>query len=331
MTRNFDRSFLYAPQAILLHAATLAILLLFGGDMAAAQGFPPGAPPGVNGPPPGFAPPPAAAEKPRAGGLKVGSRGYTVGDAGGLDKELSRNGNVPPVSPLLPNSPLPSADPHNFEGNWHGDQYVQAFEIMTDLYGNKLPFNDRGQQAMDRRLLAQDKQAPYITPALVCRPSGPIWDTIRIPFRIFQSKDKIDVFSEAGRMWWQIALNPAIALPEGSRSYVGRSIGRWDGDTLVVETTGSKLRQWMSFRGTPVSPNGKLSQRIRKVHEDRWFLEIVTTVDDPMYYTRPWSFVRTYSWRPDFAILSEYNCEEQAGDKNNTNTTAGFEHEPDET
>jgi hypothetical protein len=306
---------------------------VWGVGTAAAQAFPPGGPPGAGGPPLGFngEPPQAAVvEEPRPGGLKIGPHGLTVGNAGGLDKELTRNGNVPPPPPPSPNAPPPSADPRNFEGSWFGDQYIQAFEIMADVYGNQVPFNDKGRQVMDRRLIAQDEQVPYITPAIVCRPSGASWDLIRIPFRIFQSKDKIDVFSDAGRMWWQIPINPTLALPEGDQSYVGRSIGHWDGDTLVVETTGFKVRHWLSFRGTPVSPTGKLTQRIRKVHEDHWFLEIVTTVEDSTLYTRPWSFARTYSWRPDFALISEYNCEEQGGDKNTTNITAGFVREPDE-
>jgi hypothetical protein len=53
-------------------------------------------------------------------------------------------------------------------------------------------------------------------------------------------------------------------------------------------------------------------------------------VDDPTYYTRPGRFYHTYSWRPDFGLPSEYNCEEQLGDKNNANSTAGFIPEPED-
>jgi hypothetical protein len=266
---------------------------------------------------------------PRLDGLKTGAYGLTTGPGGGLDFQVKHNGNVRPPGPLPPDAPPPSQDPRDFEGSWLGDQYLDAFEIKSDAYGNYVPFNEAGRRVMDMRLLANDNHRPYITPSIVCRSSGAPRDLIRVRFRIFQSKDKIDVLSNANRTWWQIALNPAIALPAGTRSYTGRSVGHWDGDTLVIETTGFRHRLYLSFRGTPLSPNGKLTDRIRKVHEDRSFLEIVTTVDDPTFYRRPWSYVRTYAWRPDMAVLDEYNCEEQVGDKSN-DPTAGFQPEPND-
>jgi len=266
---------------------------------------------------------------PRLDGLKTGAYGLTTGPGGGLDFQLKRNGNVRPPPPLPVDAPPPSPDSRNFEGSWFGEQYLDAFEIKSDAYGNYVPFNEAGRKVMDMRLLANDNQRPYITPSIVCRSSGAPRDILRTRLQIFQSKDKIDVISNPNRTWWQIALNPAIALPPGTKSYTGRSVGHWDGDTLVVETTGFNYRLYLSFRGTPLSLSGKLTERIRKVHEDRWFLEILTTVDDPTFYKRPWSYIRTYAWRPDLAVLDEYNCEEQVGDKSN-DSTAGFQPEPND-
>lgn len=266
---------------------------------------------------------------PRLGGLKTGAYGLTTGPGGGLDFQLKRNGNVPPPRPPPPDAPPPSADPRDFEGSWFGEQYLDAWEIKNDLYGKYVPFNEAGRKVMDRRLLANDQQKPYITPAVICRPAGAPRDLIRVRFQVFQSKNKISMLSQASRTWWQIALNPTIAAPADTKSYTGRTVAHWDGNTLVAETTGFKYRLYLSFRGTPLSPKGKVTDRIRKVHQDHWFLEIVTTVDDPTFYTRPWSYVRTYEWRPDYALLGEYNCEDQAGDKTN-DITAGFAPEPDE-
>jgi hypothetical protein len=265
---------------------------------------------------------------PRLGGLKTGSYGLSVGPGGGLEMQVKRNGNVQTLPPLVADAPMPAADPRNFEGSWAGDQYLDAWEIKSDMYGNFVPFNATGRKIMDMRLLANDQQRTYITPSIVCRSSGPVRDLIRARFQVFHSKDKIDILSAVNRTAWQIAMNPAIAEPAGTKSYSGRSIGHWDADTLVVETTGFKYRLYLSFRGTPLSTGGKLTTRIRKVHEDRWFLEMVTRVDDPVFYTRPWSFVRTFSWRPDDALFGEYNCEQQIGDRTN-NPAAGFTREPD--
>jgi hypothetical protein len=94
---------------------------------------------------------------------------------------------------------------------------------------------------------------------------------------------------------------------------MGSSVGHWDGDTLVVETSGYKDGIWVDVFGTPASKNARLTQRIRKIKTDHWFLEIVSTLHDPTYYTRPWSWARDYAWRPDMTLFHEYNCELQTG------------------
>jgi hypothetical protein len=251
-----------------------------------------------------------------------------VGPDGGLDLELKRNIlAIPPLPAPASDLPPPSAAPRDLSGSWMGEQYMEEVEFQNDMYNSKLPLTALGRKILDLRLRANDQRRPYITPSVACRPSGPDWALIRIPLRIFQTNRRIDLISTADRAWWQIAIDPAIALPPAERSYMGSSTAHWDGDTLVVETSGFKARLWLTFRGTPLSPNGKLIHRIRKVHEDRWYLEIVTTVIDPDYYSHPWKFARTFMWRPDMGVPNEYNCEEQIGVKDSLNTT-GSEPEP---
>ena len=57
--------------------------------------------------------------------------------------------------------------------------------------------------------------------------------------------------------------------------------------------------------------NARITFRIRRTQEGGPGLNIVTTIDDPENYTRPWSFERTYSWRPDMEFFVEYDCETQ--------------------
>ncbi|EIZ79593.1 hypothetical protein WSK_1826 [Novosphingobium sp. Rr 2-17] len=203
----------------------------------------------------------------RLGGLHIGPAGYTSGPGGGLDLELVRNNDVPSLPPLPKDVPEPSSAHRDLQGSWFGEQFLPSFEIRQDMYGNKIPFTLAGRKVMDRRLLATDNRQSYMTPAFLCRQSGPDWDMIFIPFRIYQSKDRIDVFSRMDRMWWPIALEPAVLPSASKNTYMGRSIGRWEGDTLVVETSNFKNRRWLSFRGTPVSPAGKLVYHIRKLHD----------------------------------------------------------------
>lgn len=253
------------------------------------------------------------------------------GAPSGLAQESALQAVEKPLfPPPLADLPPPSADPRNFEGNWASDASVfKEFEIRSDLYGDKIPFTELGRKVMDRRLAATNAGTPFLNASARCRPPGPPWQRIVSQFRVFQSNRSIEFFFSVYHGRWSVFLDPA-ATPTTAKEYMGRSIAHWDGDTLVVETGDFKDGLWLDLHGTPAFANAKLIQRIRKVRQDRWFLEIVTTVDDPKYYTRPWSWVRTYSWRPDLSLLQEFNCEDQAGDKNNTATMGGLIPEPGE-
>jgi hypothetical protein len=66
----------------------------------------------------------------------------------------------------------------------------------------------------------------------------------------------------------------------------GYSVGRWDGDTLVVESVGHDDRTWIDYFGYPHSDELRLEERYRRVSADT--LELVMTVTDPKYYAKPW-------------------------------------------
>ena len=90
----------------------------------------------------------------------------------------------------------------------------------------------------------------------------------------------------------------------------GESIGRWDGDTLVVETRGFNDKTWIDAAGVPHSIDMKVTERIRLLDADT--MEIVSTVDDEAMYTAPWSFT-THPKRLLGEIL-EYICNENEAD-----------------
>ena len=71
--------------------------------------------------------------------------------------------------------------------------------------------------------------------------------------------------------------------------WYGYSVGRWEGDTLVVETTGFRDGGWLDVNGAPLTDAGKITERIRRVNYGN--LEIDVTVDDQKAYTRPWTAV----------------------------------------
>lgn len=229
------------------------------------------------------------------------------------------------VPPAPPNLPDPPADPRNLEGTWIHNTLLVT-EIAHDLYGNRPPFNDRARKVLRRRIATLEAGKPYSNASATCHPPGPPWqEDLNFPFKIFQSRHRIEILFQEFHGLETISMdpNPTPAPP----NFGGHSVGHWDGDTLVVVTSGFNQAPWMDVIGTPASSKAVITQRFRKRHQGIWFLEIETTLDDPTFYTHPWSWVRTFSWRPDLEILKEYDCETQLGDKTN-NANGGLVPEP---
>jgi hypothetical protein len=232
------------------------------------------------------------------------------------------------VPPLPPGLPVPSLDPHDLSGAWIHDQPLEPI-ADHDMYDNPPPYNPRGHKLLARRVMSHRIGKPYANAASKCRPPGVlVQQEIAFPFLILQSKDQIHVLFQDYHGRQIIYLSPAKP-PKGQANYMGDSFGHWEGDTLVVVTKGMKNPIQLDPLGSPSSPSAVITQRIRKVHQNQWFLEITTTIDDPVYYTHPWSFVRTFGWRPNMELLGEYDCETQVGDKS-VSQDAGLVAEPPE-
>ena len=217
--------------------------------------------------------------------------------------------------PLKSDLPQPSSDPHNFDGVWRHDLML-TFQMVTDMYGDAIPLNEAGKKVLARRLDSLRNGTPFMNASAICRPPGQAWlNELNFPFRIYQSDSRFDIVYEEYHAAWRVEMDGTHRPASEPKPYMGRSAGRWDGNTLVVDTTDFREPLWLDVNGTPASASAKLTQRIRKVFDGHWYLEIVYTIDDSVYYAHPWSWVRTYGWAPFNVTFNEYNCEEQIGDK----------------
>jgi hypothetical protein len=101
-----------------------------------------------------------------------------------------------------------------------------------------------------------------------------------------------------------IPLDGSAHLPATVRSYMGDARGRWEGDTLVVETT--NIRDEIAYRGASAATL-KLIERFTRIAPDkvRWSV----TVDDPSTWTRPWAFAMQLT-QDDNEQLVPYECHE---------------------
>jgi hypothetical protein len=89
--------------------------------------------------------------------------------------------------------------------------------------------------------------------------------------------------------------------------WYGYSIGHWDGDTLVVETTGFRDDVWLDVEGSPLTNTGKMTERFRRV--DFGHLELQITVEDPKAYTKPWTVTMHQRLLLDSELI-EFICNE---------------------
>ena len=126
------------------------------------------------------------------------------------------------------------------------------------------------------------------------------------PRKVIQTPDMIAIAYEANNGFRQIFLD-GRSLPGNDAQpwWYGYSVGHWDGDTLVVESAGFRDNSWIDEEGTPMSSEGKMTERFRRVNYGT--LEIQITVDDPKTFTKPFSFtLRQYLMAG--AELFEFVC-----------------------
>jgi hypothetical protein len=102
---------------------------------------------------------------------------------------------------------------------------------------------------------------------------------------------------------------PLGAAEDAVPSYYGTSVGKWEKDTLVVESVGYNEKFWMTSGGLPHTEGLHLTERFTRT--DLNTLKYEVTVDDPRTYTRPWNGGWTIQWVPDQDI-QEYFCEDSA-------------------
>jgi hypothetical protein len=125
------------------------------------------------------------------------------------------------------------------------------------------------------------------------------------PFQITQGTDKVQMvysFANASR-----TIYLAEAPPPPADKWMGHSVGRWDGDTLVVDVTNFNDRTWLSRAGDFHSDAMKVVERLTPITPDALRYEV--TVEDPNVFTRPWKMnMVLYRHLEPTATLMDYRC-----------------------
>jgi len=146
-------------------------------------------------------------------------------------------------------------------------------------------------------------------PILSCLPPGvPRIMLIPFPMQIIQTPGQVVMLFEYDHFIRQIYTDGRSHPAELDASWMGDSIGRWDGDTLVVDTIGLTEKTWLDQVGHPHSDNLHVIERIRRVDHDT--LEDNITIEDPRAYTHAWTGQQIFKLRPNWRLM-EYVCEDK--------------------
>ena len=111
------------------------------------------------------------------------------------------------------------------------------------------------------------------------------FDALPLPRRIIQTPGLIAILFEPYNHWRQIFLDGRPLPKTIQPAYMGYSVGKWDGDTLVVDTTGFNDQGWLDDGGHPQTEAMHVTERLRRRNFGHIDLQI--TIDDPGAYTKP--------------------------------------------
>jgi hypothetical protein len=229
--------------------------------------------------------PPATAPAPRTADGKP--------DLSGVWRNI-RN-PVAPARGAAPAAPLVSLD-----------QVPEAtFGNVGSGFKDGLPLQPWAAELVKKRMADNSKDNPDAN----CLPMGFMQFHDHPQLRkIIQTPKVVVIMYEANYGLRQIFTDGRPLPKDPDPWWYGYSVGRWEGDTLVVQTTGfADDTIWLDVRGDPLTSAAKVTERFRRPNYGS--LEIEVTVDDPKAYTRPWTVV--VKQRPVETELNEFICEEK--------------------
>jgi hypothetical protein len=204
------------------------------------------------------------------------------------------------VLPLAAQAPR---TPPDFSGLWQGGGPIN--DIAEGLpKGETLPLLPSARRLLESRLSKDDPQAN-------CLPSG-VPRIAPYPWRIVQTPTHIFFLFEANiHSYRQIFMDGRKHPDDPDPTWYGHSIGRFEGNTLVVDTVGFNDKFWFDFKGHPHTERLHIVERYTR--KDRTLVNQIT-IDDPGAYSRPFTVTFTAELAPAGDELMEYICQENNQD-----------------
>jgi hypothetical protein len=225
----------------------------------------------------------------------------TLGTGIAGETTAARPGGVPTgPAPRLPNGHI------DFSGVWD-HAYVPDMSLSNNRTpalqkgAGELPYSPAGLQNITR--YDPERDGDYTG---MCMPFGLMRSVnAPYPFQIMQS-DKYVTFLFEQNTWFHVVPFKNEHSKTPNPTWFGESIAKWDGDMLVIDTIGFNGFTRLDTKGNPHSQKLHLVQTLKRT--DAGHIAYTVTIDDPVYYTKPWTNERTFTLSN--GELLEYSCEE---------------------
>jgi hypothetical protein len=210
---------------------------------------------------------------------------------------------------------MPDGKP-DLSGFWQGPLMRNFFESVGGP-----PFTPEGEKAYQYNLNES------VNPEGLCIFAGiPRASISGVPFEIVQNANRVAFLYELMSTWRTIPVDGRSHPQHIEPSYFGNGIGSWDGDTLVIDSIGFKDRlSWIDDDAHPHSDQMHVVERWRRIDADH--LDHTVWVEDPKFYTKPWTFHRVFTSMPKGQEIMEYACDENNLDRDSGRLGVG-PHQP---
>ena len=182
-----------------------------------------------------------------------------------------------------------------------------VLNVLWGLKPEEEPLTPEGAAAYKRH-----QATPHLWPHTQCLPAGVPADMIVMTFKMIQTPQEIVLLTELNSPARQIYLDGRLLPKDPEPSWMGYSVARWEGDTLVVETNGLNDRAWLDAFGHPRSEQMRMTERY--LRRDFGHMDLEFSFNDPKYYTRPFGLKALVRLIPD-SDLTEYVCTENERDR----------------
>jgi hypothetical protein len=221
---------------------------------------------------------------------------------------FAQSGGQPPGKPSAPNSQREVAS-RDLSGVWNVQSGVYEYASFNK---EEPPMTPWGLAQFNAAKPSQGPHGVKLTETndrvYKCSPPGMPYIYIQLfPMQIVQTPKEVIEYFEYDHtvryIYTDGRKHPADLMP----SYNGYSIGHWEGETLVVDTTGLNGKIWLDRVGHPESDQMHIVERIHRVDDKT--LQVDLTFDDPKSYTKPWTARVLFQLHPDWDIL-EHVCED---------------------